>query len=221
LKFDTPARVNAIQASCGSGAASAFCFTGTADTQLVDDSGNVLGTNPDYGLHSGLGPTKEGVPFIDVDGGFTIGNNFNGQLPQTGNTYQFSDNFSKIIGNHSLKFGGDARYQMFNQLLYFDVNGDMSFLFRRLRRLSPRLGQQFLSGISTARACAQHFDLPLCAGQLENQAESDPELRLALGNEYAADGYRQESSDLPSRAGIDDLSLHASFDEPTFRPWKR
>jgi hypothetical protein len=128
IKFDTPTRVGAIQSSCGSGAASAFCFTGTADTPLFDDSGAALGTNPDYGLHSGLGPTKEGVPFIDVGGGFSIGNNFNGQLPQTGNTYQFSDNFSKIIGNHSLKFGGDVRYQMFDQLLYFDVNGDMQFL---------------------------------------------------------------------------------------------
>jgi hypothetical protein len=128
LKFDTPTRTNAIQASCGSGGAAAFCFTGTSDTALVDDSGNPLGTNPDFGLHSGLGPTKEGVPFIDVGGGFTIGNNFNGQLPQIGNTFQFSDNYSKIIGNHSLKFGGDMRYQKFDQLLYFDVNGDMSFL---------------------------------------------------------------------------------------------
>ena len=128
LQFDTPTRVGAIQSSCGTGAASAFCFTGTADTPLFDDSGAALGTNPDYGLHTGLGPTKEGVPFIDVGGGFSIGNNFNGQLPQTGNTYQFSDNFSKIIGSHSLKFGGDVRYQMFDQLLYFDVNGDMQFL---------------------------------------------------------------------------------------------
>jgi len=128
LKFDTPTRVGAIQSSCGSGASAAFCFTGTADTPLFDDSGNALGTNPDYGLHSGLGPTKEGVPFIDVGGGFTIGNNFNGQLPQIGNTFQFSDNFSKIIGSHSIKFGGDVRYQKFDQLLYFDVNGDMQFL---------------------------------------------------------------------------------------------
>ena len=81
------------------------------DTPLISDGGALLGTNPDYGIHSGLGPTKEGVPFIDVGGGFTIGNNFNGQLPQTGNTFQFSDNFSKIIGNHSLKFGGDLRFQ--------------------------------------------------------------------------------------------------------------
>ena len=128
LQFDSPTRVGAIQSSCGTGAASAFCFTGTSDTPLVSDGGAALGTSADYGIHSGLGPTKEGVPFIDVGGGFTIGNNFNGQLPQTGNTYQFSDNFSKIIGNHSLKFGGDVRYQMFDQLLYFDVNGDMQFL---------------------------------------------------------------------------------------------
>ena len=128
LRFDTPTRTNAIQASCGTGAAAAFCFTGTSDTALTDDNGNLLGTNPDYGLHSGLGPSKEGVPFISVGGGFSIGNNFNGQLPQTGNTYQFSDNYSKIIGTHSLKFGADTRYQMFNQLLYFDVNGDLGFL---------------------------------------------------------------------------------------------
>src|SRR4029077_13765681 len=53
--------------------------------------------------------------------------NFGGQLPQVGNTFQFSDNFSKIIGNHSFKFGGDVRYQKFDQLLYFDVNGQMVF----------------------------------------------------------------------------------------------
>jgi hypothetical protein len=126
LQFDTPTRVNAIQASC-SGAATAFCFTGTSDTALVSDAGMPLGTNANYGLHSGLGPTKEGVPFVDVGGGFTIGNNYNGQLPQVGDTFQFSDNYSKIIGNHSLKFGGDVRYQKFDQLLYFDVNGDIQF----------------------------------------------------------------------------------------------
>jgi hypothetical protein len=128
LKFDTPTRTNSIQASCGTGAAAAFCFTGTSDTPLTDDSGNLLGTNPDYGIHSGLGASKEGVPFISVGGGFSIGNNYNGQLPQIGNTIQFSDNYSKIIGRHSMKFGVDTRYQMFDQLLYFDVNGDLSFL---------------------------------------------------------------------------------------------
>jgi hypothetical protein len=127
MKFDTPTKTNAIQSSCGA-AAAAFCFTGTADTPLVTAGGTPLGTSPDFGIHSGLGPTKEGVPFVSVGGGFSIGNNFNGQLPQTGNTFQFSDNYSKIIGTHSLKFGGDLRFQRFDQLLFFDVNGDISFL---------------------------------------------------------------------------------------------
>jgi hypothetical protein len=127
-QFNQPLKTNAIQASCGSGSVSQFCFTGTSDTPLYNDAGVALGTNPDYGLHSGLGATKEGVPYIGITGGFTIGNNFEGQLPQTGNTYQISDNFSKLIGTHSLKFGGDFRNQQFNQLLYFDINGLYQFV---------------------------------------------------------------------------------------------
>ena len=72
-------------------------------------------------------PGREGVPFVEVLGGFVIGNNYEGELPQTGNTYQFSDNFSKVIGTHSLKFGGDFRDQKFHQFLYFDINGDFTF----------------------------------------------------------------------------------------------
>ena len=128
-QFNEPLKTNAIQNSCGTGPASAYCFTGVSDSPTV----NALCTSnaasqADCGLHSGLGATKEGVPYISVAGGFTIGNNFEGQLPQTGNTYQFSDNYSKIIGNHSLKFGGDFRIQQFNQLLYFNINGDFTFL---------------------------------------------------------------------------------------------
>lgn len=137
LQFDSPTRTNAITDSCG-GAAAPFCFTGTTDVPLVDGAGNCLSTgappvsgacagNPDFGIHSGLGANREGVPFIQLNGGFSIGNNFGGQLPQIGNTFQFSDNYSKIIGNHNFKFGGDFRYQKFDQLLFFDVNGQIVF----------------------------------------------------------------------------------------------
>src|SRR5205823_1970327 len=70
------------------------------------------------------GPEHEGLPFIQVSGGFTIGNNGEGELPQVGNSFQWSDNISKVVGRHSLKFGGDVRRQRFDQLLYFDVNGE-------------------------------------------------------------------------------------------------
>jgi len=128
LKFDTPTQTNAIQDSCGPGAASAFCFTGTSDSATLNAACAAGATDPkDCGLHSGLGPKIEGVPFIQLNGGFSIGNNAGGQLPQVGNTFQFSDNFSKIFGKHSFKFGGDVRYQKFDQLLYFDVNGWITF----------------------------------------------------------------------------------------------
>jgi Carboxypeptidase regulatory-like domain/TonB dependent receptor len=76
------------------------------------------------GIHPNLGPQHEGLPFIQVNGGFTIGNNGEGELPQVGNSFQWSDSLSKIVGNHSLKFGADVRRQRFDQTLFFDVNGE-------------------------------------------------------------------------------------------------
>ena len=104
-------------------------------TALVQDSCKTVPTadcfadpaNPDLGIHPGLGASREGVPFITVSGGFSFGNNYEGELPQTGNAYQWSDNFSKTIGHHDLKFGGDFRYQQFDQTLYFDINGQYQY----------------------------------------------------------------------------------------------
>ena len=141
MKFNTPSKTNAVSASCGSGAASAFCFTGQTDAPLVDASGNCLssgappaGTPPtcpanpaDFGIHTGLGAKYEGVPFVSISGPGYFGNSPGGQLPQVGNTFQFADNYSRIIGNHSLKFGGDVRYQKFDQFLIFDINGSYTF----------------------------------------------------------------------------------------------
>jgi hypothetical protein len=100
-------------------------------TALVQDSCKTVPTadcfadpnNPGIGIHPGLGASREGIPFVNISGGFNIGNNFEGELPQVGNTFQWSDNFSKIIGKHDLKFGGDVRYQKFDQTLFFDVSG--------------------------------------------------------------------------------------------------
>jgi len=133
-QFYTPLKTNAVTGSCGTDpSAQPFCFTGTSDTSLVADNGTVLGSTPacpgfGCGIHPGLGSKFEGVPFITFNGTQGLfGNNFEGQLPQTGNTFQFSDNYSKIIGKHSFKFGGDIRYQKFDQKLFFNVNGEYIF----------------------------------------------------------------------------------------------
>jgi hypothetical protein len=64
------------------------------------------------------------LPFIQISGGFNLGNNAEGELPQVGNSFQWSDNFTKVSGNHTFKFGGDLRRQRFDQTLYFNVSGE-------------------------------------------------------------------------------------------------
>ncbi len=39
----------------------------------------------------------------------------------------WTDNLSKVIGNHSLKFGVDVRRMRFDQTLYYNVNGSYTF----------------------------------------------------------------------------------------------
>jgi len=106
--FLHPQHTALVQDSCKTVAA-ADCFADPA--------------NPDLGIHPNLGASREGVPYVNIAGGFSIGNNFEGELPQKGNTYQVSDSYGKVIGNHSLKFGGDFRSNQFDQRLYFNING--------------------------------------------------------------------------------------------------
>jgi hypothetical protein len=74
-------------------------------------------------------PALEGVPSIDFVGdlsGTNIGvpadtpNQFN-------NTFQWQDNFSKIIGTHSLKFGAQFHYDQINDRNLFGENGFYTF----------------------------------------------------------------------------------------------
>jgi len=79
-------------------------------------------------FNGGIGPidtTVEGVPSVHF-------NNFAFGLPditpaQYNNTYQVLDNFSKIIGTHSLKFGGQFHYDQINGRNLFGENGFYSF----------------------------------------------------------------------------------------------
>ena len=110
--FDHPQTTNLVQDSCKT-VPSSQCFSDPND--------------PALGITPGLGPGREGVPFISVSGGFVIGNNFEGELPQVGNTFHWADSLSKVVGKHSFKFGADVRRQRFDQTLFYDVNGDFTF----------------------------------------------------------------------------------------------
>jgi hypothetical protein len=114
-----PQKTNLVVDSCTSAAAQ-FCFTGTSDSSAV----NALpGAGPKFGITPGLGAGREGVPDISVSGGFVIGNNFEGELPQVGNSFQFIDNMTLVKGKHTIKFGADIRRMRFDQFLYFENSG--------------------------------------------------------------------------------------------------
>ena len=72
-----------------------------------------------------LSPQTEGVESVAFNS-FTIGTNTN-ELKQIGNTYQWLDNFSKVLARHTLKFGGEFHYDQVNVNPTAQFNG--SFLF--------------------------------------------------------------------------------------------
>jgi outer membrane receptor protein involved in Fe transport len=94
------------------------CFYGDGST---DPNGSL------YGIHPMLNASREGLPFIAISGGFSIGNDWEGELPQAGNSFQWADSLTKIKGNHTMKFGVDIRRQQFNQFYYYNVNGEFNY----------------------------------------------------------------------------------------------
>ena len=78
----------------------------------------------------GIGPVNpalEGVPSVSFgDLGISIG------VPTTttrqfDNLFQVLDNFSKVIGTHSLRFGGQFHYSQINERNFFGENGAFGF----------------------------------------------------------------------------------------------
>jgi hypothetical protein len=72
-----------------------------------------------------LSPKTEGVESIGFNS-FTIGTNTN-ELKQIGDTFQWLDNFSKVIGTHTIKVGSEFHYDQVNVNAIAQFNG--SFLF--------------------------------------------------------------------------------------------
>lgn len=94
-------------------------FAKLADLGFVTGVGT-LGINP-----SGPANFPETVPPLYF-------NNFSIGVPtlttfQPNTTYHLSDGFSKIVGNHTMKFGGEFRYLQINERNTCAPNGDFTF----------------------------------------------------------------------------------------------
>jgi Carboxypeptidase regulatory-like domain len=72
-----------------------------------------------------LSPKTEGIESVDFNN-FSIGTNTN-ELKQVNNTFQWRDNFSKVIGTHTITVGGDFHYDQVNVNPIAQLNGNFLF----------------------------------------------------------------------------------------------
>jgi hypothetical protein len=87
-----------------------------------------LGFPGGFDMPGGLGPIQadlEGVPNVCTNE-FCIGVPTD-TTQQFNNTYQIADNFTKIIGTHSIKFGGQFHYDQINDRNFYGEDGSFSF----------------------------------------------------------------------------------------------
>jgi hypothetical protein len=127
LTFQHPQHTGAVTSFCTGNAAN-YCFNGTSDSQAINSLITSSGVAPGKaGITPGLPSNRTGLPFVNVSGGFNIGNGWEGELPQVGNSFQFSDNLSWVKGSHTAKFGVDIRRSRFDQTLYYNVSGNFTF----------------------------------------------------------------------------------------------
>jgi hypothetical protein len=78
------------------------------------------------GIQSSPPEAANSLPSIRIGGTLSLGG-AGGVAGDFQNTYQIVDNFSKLLGGHSLKFGGDYRLIRYIQNLPTDPNGSFHF----------------------------------------------------------------------------------------------
>jgi len=118
----------------GSTAVNEFHFTYMRDQNDLGKPVGGLGVSlASQGFVTGVGtpgivplnPQGEGVENI-VFNAFSIGTNAD-ELRQANNTFQWTDNFSKVVGRHTLKFGLEFHYDQVNTKPIAQFNGNFLF----------------------------------------------------------------------------------------------
>ena len=89
-------------------------------TPALPSSAGFTGINPQI-------PSKAGLPVIAITGLFTLGFTDNGPQPRIDQTYQLTDNFSKVYGKHSLKFGFEGRRFNVSNPFFARLGGHYNF----------------------------------------------------------------------------------------------
>ena len=72
-------------------------------------------------------PSAAGVPYMGLTGLFDLGFSRNGPQPRKDENLDFADNFTKIVGNHNLKFGAHVEKFVVSNPYYANNNGAYTF----------------------------------------------------------------------------------------------
>jgi len=133
LTFQHPQNSGSVQTSCTSAIPTNECFGGQSDSSAINNlieasvANGTITSASKAGITPGLPTDHTGLPFMNISGGFNIGNGWEGELPQVGNTFQWADNLSWVKGGHTSKFGADVRRSRFDQTYYYEVSGNFTF----------------------------------------------------------------------------------------------
>ncbi len=144
--------------------------------ESLSSLGFASGANGGPGIFVGT-PSVEGVPEIDFNN-FVIG------VPSRpnhllDNLYQIIDNYSKVVGTHTIKFGGQYHYNQLEENLSNVANGNFFF------------GTNFAGG--TSETGNDFVDFLLGAPNLYVQGESFPSYgRSHYFGLYAQDSWRMK-----------------------------
>ena len=97
---------------------------------------NFLAVNPvnpinpaSYGF-TGITPQNAALaslPVLNVSGLFAVGFSSDGPQPRVQNTYQLSDNFSKVVGHHTIKVGFNMERLEINNPFFANLSGTYTF----------------------------------------------------------------------------------------------
>jgi TonB dependent receptor len=142
------------------------------------------------GITASQAPQFQQLPIMAIAGRFSLGFSADGPQPRIQNTYQVVDNFSKVVGHHTMKFGFNMDRLQINNPFYSNLNGTYQFFGAGLFS-SGDPAADFLLGIpddyaqgsgSIVRARGQEY---YAYGQ--DQWQVKPSLTLTLGLAWDAE----------------------------------
>jgi len=97
-----------------------FDYAAVEPAQVVQPSSLGFAINPQD-------PAAAAAPKIGVTGYFTLGFSNNGPQPRLDENEEYSDNFTKIVGNHNMMFGAHVERYAVHNPFYANLNGNYGF----------------------------------------------------------------------------------------------